>query len=135
MATDGQATFVYFIYTNIEWGTSNIGFNAGDGVRSFMLPGALTFQTRNVEMGSNVDMPGVYIYRVDQNMVFEPTGEEQNNVLMIVILITLGESLNQKMILLIHNFPSCMYSHSLTNSECTHLTLNCVAQNITVLHH
>ena len=75
MATDGQATFVFLIYSNIEWGVANIGFNAGDGVRSFMVPGALTAQTTNIDMGSNVNISGLYIYRVDQNVVFEPTGE------------------------------------------------------------
>ena len=79
MATDGQASFVFFIYSDIQWGIANIGFNAGDGVRFFMVPGALTPQTRNIENGSNVNVSGLYIYRVDQNTVFEP-GEKLNNV-------------------------------------------------------
>jgi len=79
MATDGQASFVFLIYSNITWGIANIGFNAGDGVRSFMVPGALTSQTRNIENGSNVNISGLYIYRVDQNTVFEP-GEKLNKV-------------------------------------------------------
>ena len=66
IVTDGQQTFVFFIYGDIEWGDdANIGFNAGDGVRSFMLSGALTNQSMNVEDGSNVDVRGLYIYRVD----------------------------------------------------------------------
>jgi len=72
MATDGQASFVFFIYSDIQWGIANIGFSAGDGVRFFMVPGALTSQTRNIENGSNVNVSGLYIYRVDQNTVFEP---------------------------------------------------------------
>ena len=79
MATDGQASFVFFIYSDVQWGIANIGFNAGDGVRFFMVPGALTPQTRNIENGSNVNVSGLYIYRVDQNTVFEP-GEKLNNV-------------------------------------------------------
>jgi len=75
MATDGQTSFVFFLYSNVEWGTANIGFNAGDNMRSFMVPGALTFQSRNIENGSNVDVPGLYIYRVDLNSVFDPSGE------------------------------------------------------------
>ena len=77
MATDGQASFVFFIYSDIQWGIANIGFNAGDGVRFFMVPRAL-ISTENIEMGSNVNIPGLYIYRVDQNTVFEP-GEKLNN--------------------------------------------------------
>ena len=73
IATDGQETFVFFIYGDIEWGDgANIGFNAGDGTRSFMVPGALTTQSRNIEDGSNVDMTGVYIYRVDSCSVLGP---------------------------------------------------------------
>ena len=75
IASDGEAAFVFFIYSNIEWGIANIGFNAGDGVRSFMVPGALTAQTTNIDMGSNVNISGLYVYRVDHNEVFEPTGE------------------------------------------------------------
>ena len=66
IAADGQETFVFFIYGDIQWGDgANIGFNAGDGSRSFMVPGALTNQTLNIEDGSNVDVTGLYIYRVD----------------------------------------------------------------------
>ena len=71
IATDGQVSFVLYLYSNIEWGVANIGFNAGDNVRSFMLPGAWTFQIRNVENGSNVDIPGLYIYRVDRRLVLD----------------------------------------------------------------
>ena len=73
LAADGQETFVFFIYGDIQWGDdANIGFNAGDGTRSFMVPGALTTQSRNIEDGSNVDMTGLYIYRVDLCSVLGP---------------------------------------------------------------
>jgi len=75
MATDSQVSFVFFIYGNITWGTANVGFNAGDGLRFFMVPGALTSQTRNIEMGSNVNITGLYIYRVDQRLVIDPSGK------------------------------------------------------------
>ena len=59
-------TFVFFIYGDIQWGAgANIGFNAGDGTRSFMVPGARTNQVLNIDRGSNVIVTGVYIYRVD----------------------------------------------------------------------
>ena len=73
IAADGQETFVFFIYGDIEWGDgANIGFNAGDGTRSFMVPGALTNQSRNIEDGSNVNVTGLYIYRVDLCSVLGP---------------------------------------------------------------
>ena len=72
IATDGQRTFVFFVYDVIEWGFANIGFNAGDGVRSFMLPGALTVQSRDIQERSNVGRTGVFIYRVDQCSIIGP---------------------------------------------------------------
>ena len=65
-ADDQQVTFVFFIYGDIQWSDgANIGFNAGDGVKFFMDPGALTHQTLNIDEGSNVGVTGLYIYRVD----------------------------------------------------------------------
>ena len=72
IATDGQRTFVFFIYGEIEWGFANIGFNAGDNFRSFMVPGALTFDSVNIEEGSNVGRTGVYLYRVDRCSIIDP---------------------------------------------------------------
>ena len=79
IATDRQQTFVFFIYGDIQWGDdANIGFNAGDGVRFFMLPGALTNQSVNVEDGSNVDVRGLYIYRVDLPSILDPNDGERS---------------------------------------------------------
>ena len=73
-------TFVFLIYGDIQWGDgANIGFNAGDGTRSFMLPGALTNQTVNIDEGSNVGVTGVYIYRVDLCSVLGPKDGEKPN--------------------------------------------------------
>ena len=66
MTTDGVTSFVIFIYTDIQWGEpAQIGFNAGDGVRFFTVPGALTSLTVDMETLSNIGEPGVFIYRVD----------------------------------------------------------------------
>ena len=72
IATDGQQTFVFFIYGDIEWGFANIGFNAGGDIRSFMVPDALSFDSVDIEQGSNVGRKGVYIYRVDQCSIIGP---------------------------------------------------------------
>ena len=74
-------TFVFFIYHDIQWGVdANIGFNAGDGMRSFMLPGALTNQVLNIDGGSNVGMTGVYIYRVDCSVLIGPRDGEKPQI-------------------------------------------------------
>ena len=66
-------TFVFFIYGDIQWGRgANIGFNAGDGISSFMVPGALRNQVLDIAEGSNVGVTGVYIYRVDLCSVLGP---------------------------------------------------------------
>ena len=66
LATDGTISLVYFIYSDIEWGEfSNMGFRNANGTRVFMLPGALTEETLEIELTSNVDRPGLYIFQVD----------------------------------------------------------------------
>ena len=75
MATDGTSSFVLFIYADIQWprsGRVNIGFNAGDGVRSYMLPLAFSGLEITVENTSNIDLPGVYMFRVDGSQVQLP---------------------------------------------------------------
>ena len=76
-------TFVFFIYHDIQWGDANIGFSAGDGIRSFMLPGALTRQVLNIDEGSNVGVTGVYIYRVDCSVIGPNNGEKPNIIVLI----------------------------------------------------
>ena len=40
-----------------------------------MAPGALTSQSRNIQNGSNVNVPGLYIYRIDLATILRPNGE------------------------------------------------------------
>ena len=87
MATDGTRTFVGFLYEDIQWTggiaigfdginvnpATTIGFNAGDGIRSFTLPEFLTAGSiLNLESTSNVGIPGVYWFRVDRDQVEAP---------------------------------------------------------------
>ena len=69
LATDGTQTYVMFLYQDIQWSSSatSIGFNAGDGVNFITVPESLTVEgVLNLTNTSNVGLPGVYIYRVDQ---------------------------------------------------------------------
>ena len=69
MATDGTQTYVMFLYHDIQSdsGVTTIGFNAGDGVNFITVPESLTVEgVLNLTNTSNVGLPGVYIYRVDQ---------------------------------------------------------------------
>ena len=67
LMTDGQASYVCFLYEDIQWGSrAQIGFNAGDGSRSFTAPFGLTSETQNVDNLSNINgRSGVFIYQVD----------------------------------------------------------------------
>ena len=81
-------TFVFFIYGDIQWGAgANIGFNAGDRTRFFMVPGALTNQTLNIDEGSNVGVTGVYIYRVDLCSVLGPNGKKPKLLVVHVLIV------------------------------------------------
>ena len=71
LATNGNQTFVMFLYEDIQWANfvTSIGFNAGDREESITLPESLTTEgVLNLENTTNVGIPGVYIFRVDQPM-------------------------------------------------------------------
>ena len=98
MATNGINSFVIFLYADgeIQWTTGDasggsggfggtpaqVGFNAGDGVRFASVPGSQTADIVNIDTTSNVGIPGVWIFRVDEEDIaiggcsFEPSGKE-----------------------------------------------------------
>ncbi len=72
LATDGNATFVFLIYGDIQLvrraSDITIGFNAGDQTHSYTLPELSSVSSlQNLESTSNVGRPGTYIFRVDEN--------------------------------------------------------------------
>ena len=86
IGADQQMMFVFFIYGDIEWGDgANIGFNAGDGIRSFMDQRALTTLTVNIDDGSNVDTVGWYIYRIDLSSIIGPSDGKKPKQLVVLI--------------------------------------------------
>ena len=78
MATDGEKSFVFFIYTDVQWGEATIGFDAGDGMRGFNLLDSPNEDVREVEESNNIGVAGVYAFRVDLPEIVGPGGE--NNV-------------------------------------------------------
>ena len=82
MATDGIDSFVIFLYADgeIQWTTGDasggtgglggtpaqVGFNAGDGVRFASVPGSQTAEIINIDTTSNVGIPGVWIFKVNE---------------------------------------------------------------------
>ncbi len=68
MGTDGQLSYVTFLYDDIQWtdsGRALAGINAGDGVRFVTIHGSGTEDIRNLTTTSNVGVEGVWMYRVD----------------------------------------------------------------------
>lgn len=77
IATDGTTAYALFLYRDVQWSRSvtNIGFNAGDGIRGFNLErpeGSLTFD--GIEETSNIETPGTYIFRIDLDFILQPSG-------------------------------------------------------------
>jgi len=84
MVTDGRQSFVIFLYADgeIQWTTGDasggsgglggtpaqVGFNAGDGIRFASVPGSQTAGIINIDNTSNVDIPGMWVYQVDEDI-------------------------------------------------------------------
>ena len=75
---DDQRSYVTFLYVDIQWTVSTTGIrslagiNGGDGVRSETLSGSLSENIINLETTSNVDVPGMWMCRVDASEINSP---------------------------------------------------------------
>ncbi len=73
LATDGQDTFLFFLYADnlIQWTRhgAQVGLDGGDGVNYYSVPNSLTPEIINITHTSNVDTPGLWILKVDSNIV------------------------------------------------------------------
>ena len=77
LGTDGRRAYVIFLYADgeIQWtrGTRSLaGFNAGDGIRFFTISGSRTTEIINITSTSNVNKPGVWIFRTDTETIVNP---------------------------------------------------------------
>lgn len=69
-----------FLYADgeIQWITAfsstlaRAGLNAGDGINFFSIPGSGTADIINVDTTSNVGVPGVWMFQVDEESVILP---------------------------------------------------------------
>ena len=82
--TDGTISFAKFLYADgeIQWTTGDasggrngfggtpaqVGFDAGDGVRFFSVPGSQTDAIVNISTTSNIGVPGVWTFQVNGNV-------------------------------------------------------------------
>ena len=80
LATSELESFVIFLYADLQWTTGDrsggyhgfggtealAGFNAGDQINSYTLPGSLTSNITNITRISNIGIPGTWIFKVGQ---------------------------------------------------------------------
>jgi len=85
MGTDERRSYITFLYADggIQWTTGDAsggsggfggtpaqaGFNAGDRIRFFNVPGSRTPEIINIASTSNVGRPGVWIFRMDEEII------------------------------------------------------------------
>ncbi|XP_020611647.1 protein mesh-like isoform X3 [Orbicella faveolata] len=76
LVTDGRHSFAIFNYNVIVWTTGTAsgtpaqgGFNAGDGIRFFVIPGSRTNDILNLPSTSNVARAGQWMFRTDEASV------------------------------------------------------------------
>ena len=88
LITDGECSFVTYLYANrrIQWTTGDAsdgegglggtpaqaGFDAGDEMTYFSIPGSQTPDIVDIELTSNVDIPGQWTFRVDLAEIVQP---------------------------------------------------------------
>ena len=82
LATSELESFVIFLYADLQWTTGDnsggydglggtealAGYNAGDGINSYTIPGSLTSNITNIARTSNVGIPGTWIFKAGQGM-------------------------------------------------------------------
>ena len=84
LAVSGDETYVIYLYADglIQWTTGDdgggvgglggnpalVGYNAGDGIISFTVPGSQTDDIIRIASTSNVDVPGVWVFRVSDDI-------------------------------------------------------------------
>ena len=80
LATSELESFVMFLYADLQWttgsnsgGTNGLGgiealagYNAGDQINSYSIPGSLTSSITNIARTSNVGIPGTWIFKAGQ---------------------------------------------------------------------
>ena len=72
MAVSGDQTYTIYLYADglIQWsneGRASAGYNAGDGIAYYMIPESLSQDIIYISLTTNVEQPGVWVFRVDRN--------------------------------------------------------------------
>ncbi len=75
MSTDGQISFLTFLYADIQWidGVIGAGIDIPGTRNDLFIPGSF-FDARILPTTSNVGVPGMWMYRVDSSFFIFPPG-------------------------------------------------------------
>ena len=92
LARSGNESYAIYLYADglIQWtasvdqGGENgfggnaalVGYNAGDEITSFKVPGSQTDNILNIVSTSNIGVPGVLVFRLDEDDIFLPQCDE-----------------------------------------------------------
>ena len=82
LAVSCNQTYVIYLYADglIQWSDIGdralAGYNAGDGVTSYTIPGSQTSEIINIASTTNVGHPGVWVFRVDMENLVLPRCED-----------------------------------------------------------
>ena len=63
----------------IQWsqtGSALAGYNAGNGIISYTIPGSLSLDILNIASTTNVERPGMWVFRVDQEDLVLPSCDD-----------------------------------------------------------
>ena len=85
LATSEIESFVIFLYADLQWTTGDsslgsrglgglikalAGYNAGDRINSYTLPGSRTSRIVDIVKTSNVGIPGTWIFKVGEGSFY-----------------------------------------------------------------
>ena len=62
-----------------------VGYNAGDGIISFTVPGSQTDEIMKIASTSNVDIPGMWVFRLDRHEVILRCQENANGMVFLTL--------------------------------------------------
>ena len=98
LVTDGSLSFVMLLYADglIQWNTGDsyggsngvggtpaqVGFNAGDGINFATVPESHTAEIINIDTTSNIGVPGVWAFQVNEAVIVEPNGKNYRSFIM-----------------------------------------------------
>ena len=73
LVTDGSLSFAIFLYGEIQWTVSRgilavVGVNVGDGVRQQNVSESLTEEIININTTNNTGVPGVWVFRLFEDI-------------------------------------------------------------------